>query len=134
VVAAGTTLSLIQWVFWSALNRRAVASRSPLRLDYRRSGHIDVNWFRFLEEKYLLVPIASLLRYLKEVAPGLADSRLWLEEVLLLFGWCGRPSKSNPWLAHMYQKETPRLLQDEAIALGSTPNASRGGEGGEVPC
>jgi hypothetical protein len=88
VVVAGTRLSSIHLVSWLVLNLQMIASRSPLRPGYGRSGHIDVDWVELLEEECLLFAAASLLRGLEAVAPDVADSLLWPGETLFLVGWC----------------------------------------------
>jgi hypothetical protein len=70
------------------LTLRAMASRSSLHPSCERSGHIDADQPELLREGCLLFPAASLMRDLKVVALGSADSRQRLGEVLVLVGWC----------------------------------------------
>lgn len=58
------------------LTLRMVASQSLLRQDCGRSGHIDADRLEFVEEKHLLFLVAFLLKNLKAVAHGSADSHL----------------------------------------------------------
>lgn len=74
-------LSSIHWGFLSVLSLRMMASRSPLRSDYGRTGRIGAHPFELLGEGSLIFPVASLLSYPKAEAPGSVDSRLWPEEM-----------------------------------------------------